>query len=297
MAYIPVSFLPTSIVSITSMSICPNCNHSNPAGATQCEACFTPLPATASCPSCGAVVQLDATFCGQCGTNLKPAGGIPPIGASPIPQAAPLASESALPPTIIAGGTATGASIPTPAVVEPVVAETPAPVVVVPETPAPVFVEPVAAVPETPAAEPILEIEPDPILPTPIASPQPSASVPPPANSSTQLQQQGFQLSHIQSGTIIDIPNNVTVIHIGKPNEQIPPDIDVSGFPCAEVVSRVHADLRIEGDAIYIEDMGSANGTYVNHNVLPKGNRHLLRVGDRISLGKGDLVTFLFHTS
>jgi pSer/pThr/pTyr-binding forkhead associated (FHA) protein/ribosomal protein L40E len=279
------------------MSICPNCNHSNPAGATQCEACFTPLPATASCPSCGAVVQLDATFCGQCGTNLKPAGGAPPVGASPIPQAVPVGSESALPATIIAGVPST----PAPVVVEPVVSATPTPVPVsIPETPAPVVPEPVAVVPETPVVEPILEIEPDPILPTPIMASQPSAgtaAAPAQGNSSTQLQQQGFQLSHIQSGTIIDIPNNVTVIHIGKPNEQIPPDIDVSGFPCAEVVSRVHADLRIEGDSVYIEDTGSANGTFVNHNVLPKGNRHLLRVGDRISLGKGDLVTFLFHTS
>jgi ribosomal protein L40E len=284
------------------MSICPNCNHSNPAGATQCEACFTPLPATASCPSCGAVVQLDATFCGQCGTNLKPSGGKPAVVA-PVPQQAPIVGEaSALPPTIIAGGSST--AVPT-----PVVAEAP----VLPVIPEP-FVELPLAI-EAPVAS-LLELEPEPSLPMPV-TPIPSVGATPersaeeagfftggslpiaatPGHSSTQLQQQGFQLSHIQSGTIIDIPNNVTVIHIGKPNEQIPPDIDVSGFPCAEVVSRVHADLRIEGDSVYIEDMGSANGTYVNHNVLPKGNRHLLRVGDRISLGKGDLVTFLFHTS
>jgi pSer/pThr/pTyr-binding forkhead associated (FHA) protein len=88
---------------------------------------------------------------------------------------------------------------------------------------------------------------------------------------------------------------HLNVVHIGKPNDQVPPDIDVSGFPCSEVVSRVHADIRIDGDAVYLEDISSANGTYVNHNALPKGNRHLLRVGDRISLGKGDLVTFLFQ--
>ncbi|HBE32086.1 MAG TPA: phosphopeptide-binding protein, partial [Cyanobacteria bacterium UBA11368] len=47
----------------------------------------------------------------------------------------------------------------------------------------------------------------------------------------------------------------------------------------------------------YIEDVGSANGTYINHTPLPTGNRHRLRPGDRISLGKGDLVTFLFQVS
>ncbi|NJR32667.1 MAG: FHA domain-containing protein, partial [Chamaesiphon sp. CSU_1_12] len=55
-----------------------------------------------------------------------------------------------------------------------------------------------------------------------------------------------------------------------------------------EVVSRVHANIRVEEDRYYIEDVGSANGTYINHNVLAKGNRHALRAGDRIGLGKGD---------
>ncbi|MEO1186220.1 MAG: zinc ribbon domain-containing protein, partial [Cyanobacteria bacterium J06636_27] len=27
-----------------SMIVCPNCNHPNPDGAVQCEACYTPLP-------------------------------------------------------------------------------------------------------------------------------------------------------------------------------------------------------------------------------------------------------------
>ena len=87
------------------------------------------------------------------------------------------------------------------------------------------------------------------------------------------------------------------MIHIGKPNDRVPPDIDVSGFPDSEVVSRSHADIRIEGDAYYLEDTGSSNGTYVNNTPLTKGNRHKLRPGDRISLGKGDLVSFLFQIS
>jgi pSer/pThr/pTyr-binding forkhead associated (FHA) protein/ribosomal protein L40E len=269
------------------MSICPNCNHSNPSGATQCEACFTPLPATANCPSCGASVQLDATFCGQCGTSLKSA-------AVPYPDQTIPNVESALPPTIIAvpGGSvsqAPAAVAPDPFVAEPIpepsfAASTPTPVPV-----AEPIAEPIAVVASEPFAPPTAVPEPE-VTPSPAVAATPGAS-------STQLQQQGFQLTHIQSGTVIDIPSNVNVLHMGKPNDQIPPDIDVSGFPCAEVVSRIHADLRIEGDSVYVEDTGSSNGTYVNHNVLPKGNRHLLRVGDRISLGKGDLVTFLFHVA
>jgi len=113
----------------------------------------------------------------------------------------------------------------------------------------------------------------------------------------TQLQIQTANLLHLQSNTTIELPSDLDVVHLGKPNGQIPPDIDVSGFPDSEVVSRVHADIRIEGDAYYVEDVGSSNGTYVNHTPLVRGNRHKLRTGDRIVLGKGDLVTFIFQMS
>ena len=115
------------------------------------------------------------------------------------------------------------------------------------------------------------------------------------AIAATQLQVQTASLVHLQSNTTIEIPSDTNVVHIGKPNAQIPPDIDVAGFSNSEVVSRVHADLRIEGDAYYIEDVGSSNGTYINHSPLPEGNRHRLRTGDRIALGKGNLVTFVFQ--
>ena len=113
----------------------------------------------------------------------------------------------------------------------------------------------------------------------------------------TRLQIDAAYLLHVQSNSKIEIPISSNIVHVGKPNAQIPPDIDLAGFPDSEVVSRVHADIRIEGDAYYIEDVGSSNGTYINHTPLPQGNRHRLRAGDRIALGKGDLVTFIFQTS
>lgn len=251
------------------MTICPNCSHQNPTGATQCEACFTPLPATTSCPSCGATVQIDATFCGQCGTSLTASV---PLVAAPLVETTP----SNLPPTVIATANA-----------EPIVNEPITPLAAAVVTPVSVSLPPIS-----PVAHPDPGIVPPVSAEVAVSTPvTPVAAAP----SSTQLQQQHFQLTHVQSGQVIEIPLTLNVVHIGKPNDQIPPDIDVSGFPCSEVVSRVHADIRVDGDSVYLEDVGSANGTYVNHNALPKGNRHLLRVGDRISLGKGDLVTFLFQ--
>jgi ribosomal protein L40E len=114
-------------------------------------------------------------------------------------------------------------------------------------------------------------------------------------DTSTRLQLQRAILFHLQTGSNLEIPLNLAIVHIGKPNNQVPPDIDVSGFPNSEVVSRIHADIRVEGDTYFIEDRGSSNGTYVNHSPLLTGNRHRLRAGDRISLGKGDLMTFIFQ--
>lgn len=151
-----------------------------------------------------------------------------------------------------------------------------------------------------PVASPTPPAMPDPMGLDPAASPTPPAMPDPMAASGvakTQLQQQTCRFLHVQTNTLIELPPNILVIHMGKPNDQIPPDIDVSGFPNSEIVSRVHADIRVEGDAFYIEDVGSANGTYVNHTPLLRGNRHRLRAGDRVSLGKGDLVTFLFQVS
>lgn len=147
-------------------------------------------------------------------------------------------------------------------------------------------------------AEPFLE-------PTRVPTPPPAQAVPtappiepnPVSGVPTQLQSGTARLMHVQTNTYVQLPERLSVIHIGKPNGKIPPDIDVSGFPHSDIVSRAHADIRVEGDAYYIEDIGSSNGTYVNNLPLPTGNRHRLRPGDRIALGKSDLVTFLFQQS
>lgn len=262
-----------------SMIVCPNCNHQNPDGAVQCEACYTPLPATTSCSNCGAPVQTDASFCGQCGFDLRANAINKGLEETVAPAPATVA------PTI--------QSVPNLVSPDPLVDPDPLPMnSPVPDPQMPDISLPNEPAPETPAP---MTVESEPVAATVTSAPSivPSAS----GNSKTQLQQQMAKLLHVQTKTLIELPQNLSIIHIGKPNDQIPPDVDVSGFPHSEIVSRVHADIRVEGDAYYIEDVGSANGTYINHTPLPSGNRHRLRPGDRISLGKGDLVTFLFQLS
>lgn len=221
------------------MIVCPNCNHANPDGAVQCEACYTPLPVSIACPGCGTTVQADASFCGQCGYHLKSVSA--PMLSTP---------ESSLPDPL--------------------------------ESPEPIVPEPL--------------VQPDPILLPTQAEKAPEAAAVQPPILATQLQQSFARLLNLQTSTVVEIPPGLTVVHIGKPNDQIPPDIDVSGFPNSEIVSRIHADIRVEGETYYIEDVGSSNGTYINNSPLPMGNRHRLRPGDRISLGKGDKISFLFQT-
>lgn len=296
------------------MIVCPNCNHQNPDGATQCEACLTPLPATTSCFNCGATVQADAAFCGQCGIDLRQKGEQEQSQTPEQPDASVLA-------TVVSGPIGQD------------VAETPA-------APVEETVVSSGVIPDLEPMEPLVESEPiggakassvssssvssemeemeemeeekstPPSSGAPVTEPSkeeaesseaPSSATPVPTTSvrpaSTQLQLQSAFLLHIRTNTQVELPSNLSVIHVGKANDRIPPDIDVSGFPDAEVVSRVHADIRIEGESYYIEDTGSSNGTYINNNPLLKGNRHKLREGDRISLGKGDLVSFLFKVS
>jgi len=337
------------------MIVCPNCNHPNPDGAVQCEACYTPLPATASCPNCGATVQSDAAFCGQCGYNLH-FGATPAVAPTvavnpvPAPVVAPDLMMQLLQPDVLEVAPPANPPVSAPVAVvqeqavyvpsalapvtpEPEVYIPPAPVAVVqeqavyvPSVPAPVapepevYIPPVLTPPPAPVApEPAVYIPPvptpesvaiavvpgsEPYIPPayvpqidPISIPEVTPVPPSGRVANTQLQQIVARLFHVQANQEIELPQNLSVVHIGKPNDRVPPDIDVSGFPNSEIVSRIHADVRIEGDACYIEDAGSSNGTYINNLPLLPGNRHRLRPGDRISLGKGDLVTFLFQLS
>ena len=256
------------------MIVCPNCNHQNPDGAIQCEACYTPLPSTTNCPQCGIVVQTDASFCGQCGFNLQN-------------NSSAKGEEETIAPATVAMTPPPQVATPDLVELDPLVKPDPLPVSAGEPDPAIASLGAPVVVPPTVTSNPEIAQNP----------PPPPANPPSFSTSATRIQQQTAKLWHLQTKTEIELPQNLSIVHIGKPNDQIPPDVDVSGFPSSEVVSRIHADIRVEGDAYYIEDVGSSNGTYINHIPLPKGNRHRLRSGDRISLGKGDLVTFLFQLS
>ncbi|MFZ9736846.1 MAG: FHA domain-containing protein [Prochlorotrichaceae cyanobacterium] len=102
-------------------------------------------------------------------------------------------------------------------------------------------------------------------------------------------------LIHLRTQNRFPLPLDDTVVYLGKPNDRHPPDIDLSQFPDADVVSRVHARIVVKSGDYYIEDMGSSNGTYLNETVLSPHKSRRLAEDDRISLGRNNLVCFSFH--
>jgi hypothetical protein len=62
-------------------------------------------------------------------------------------------------------------------------------------------------------------------------------------------------------------------------------DIDLSGIPNQEYVSRRHARIVSKNGNYYIVDTQSANGTKINNTLLPKNSEQMISDGDVILLG------------
>jgi pSer/pThr/pTyr-binding forkhead associated (FHA) protein len=103
-----------------------------------------------------------------------------------------------------------------------------------------------------------------------------------------------LELFHVQTDTSFALLPTLTTIRIGKPKNQFLGDINVSDLPNANFVSRLHAEIEIEKNIYYLVDVGSSNGTFLNNIRLEENKRYRLNLGDKIDLGPGGKVTFLF---
>jgi pSer/pThr/pTyr-binding forkhead associated (FHA) protein len=104
-----------------------------------------------------------------------------------------------------------------------------------------------------------------------------------------------LELFHQQTKTSFDLPADYSNILIGKPHNNIIPEIDVSNLPDEDIVSRNHAKIHIDKNIYFIEDLGSSNGTVLNKTKLEPGKRYSLKLGDKINLGQDKKVTFIFQ--
>ena len=98
----------------------------------------------------------------------------------------------------------------------------------------------------------------------------------------------GLKLTIPDSGRDVEVPLTKEV-NIGRqdPASASFPDIDLSGDGGSQRgVSRRHAKITRRGSEVFIEDLGSINGTFLNRTKLKPYLPRMLRSGDELQLGK-----------
>jgi hypothetical protein len=97
-----------------------------------------------------------------------------------------------------------------------------------------------------------------------------------------------LKLSILDSGRDMELPLTKEV-NIGRldPASASFPDVDLTsdGGP-AKGVSRRHAKITRRGSEVFIEDLGSINGTFLNRKKLTPYFPQALKTGDELQLGK-----------
>jgi hypothetical protein len=69
-------------------------------------------------------------------------------------------------------------------------------------------------------------------------------------------------------------------------------NIDFDGYPDGKYVSHRHAQVVKIKDTYYVEDLGSANHTYVNERKLASGQAEPIEDGDVIRVGKIEMIFY-----
>ncbi|MGL5804605.1 MAG: MFS transporter [Xenococcaceae cyanobacterium] len=115
--------------------------------------------------------------------------------------------------------------------------------------------------------------------------------------SPTTLQQSVAKLVNVQTKQVFELPENFSVIRIGKLSNSERPYLNISELPNSQYISRNHAEIRFDGKDYYIQDLGSSNGTYIYRYPMLPGVWYKLKSGLPIALGKRELVSFVFEIS
>ena len=92
----------------------------------------------------------------------------------------------------------------------------------------------------------------------------------------------------VDGGQILPLADR-TEFTLGRVSEAQPimPDIDLTPYQAyASGVSRLHAVIKREREQVFVMDLGSSNGTYLNGKRLQPNTDQALNHGDMLSLGK-----------
>ena len=92
----------------------------------------------------------------------------------------------------------------------------------------------------------------------------------------------------LDSGQILPLGDRMEFT-LGRVSEAQPimPDVDLTPYQAyANGVSRLHAVLKRESNRVFVMDLGSSNGTYLNGKRIKPNVDQTLNHGDMLALGK-----------
>ena len=238
------------------------------------------------CPSCNTPAPAGTIFCDNCGFDLRHVAPQVPVA---VVQAAPPAETAGgmncpncgylnVPGAVFCENCGQAMDMPGTA---PAVEAAPQPVPAAPlEQSVPQPFEQPAAVVEEPLAMLPAVVEP---VPTPVPTPVQPAG----------LSFVPGRLIIKTSNLSLPIPPGKSVIVIGRedPVSGIFPEIDLDPHGGLESgVGRQHAQIVLQAGSLYLEDLSSVNGSYLNRQRISPRQPEALHDGDEIRLGKLVLV-------
>ncbi|WP_026369278.1 FHA domain-containing protein [Kallotenue papyrolyticum] len=99
--------------------------------------------------------------------------------------------------------------------------------------------------------------------------------------------QRRLRATILNNGRRIDLPLETPIL-VGRQDSArgFFPDLDLThdgGYDCG--VSRRHARITLQDDVAYVEDLESANGSFLNNQRLPPRAPQPLKAGDELRLG------------
>lgn len=122
--------------------------------------------------------------------------------------------------------------------------------------------------------------------------PAPAAVAAPPAAAPPAVTTHGIALLHAASGQRFALAPERSEFLIGRvdPVTGVTPEINLGTLDTARSLSRRHAKLLRQGNLLFLrEEVGTANGTFVNGQRIATGTDVALRPGDRLRFGTIDI--------
>jgi FHA domain len=235
------------------------------------------------CPFCHFDNEDGALFCEQCKSDLgsvQPAAAPPPL-PEPVPMAAVIEEPIPMAPVV---------ALPEPPPVPVAIPDVPAP------PPIPEFMPPPVPTMEQAPPPPPAEAPAPPPPPAAVAPPPPTPAPPPaaPVAAAPAPAAAGRLAADAKPRLVVlrgqkinqEFPLYEGQNFIGRADEK-PVDIDLEDQEPPEKVwtSRQHAVITFDDGQLKIEDLNSANGTYVNRARIYPGQPRPLNVNDVIQIG------------